>query len=206
MKIKICGLRRVKDIEIVNKYLPDFIGFVFFKKSHRNISFKEAKYLSSKLNDKITPVGVFVNEKPQNIVKLFKSNTIKIAQLHGHESEEYIKELKELALQETGEELKVIKTVVFDKEKEYKIDTHPNSDYYLFDSGMGSGKTFDWRLIHKNLDKPFFLAGGLNEDNILTAIKEVQPYAVDISSATETNKFKDENKIKKLIDIVRSNG
>lgn len=205
MKIKICGLRRLKDIEIVNKYLPDFIGFVFFKKSHRNVSFKEAKYLSSKLNDKIIPVGVFVNEKPQNIVELFKSNTIQIAQLHGHEDEEYIKNLKEQAKKEVGKELKVIKSVVFDENKEYEIETHPNSDYYLFDSGMGSGKTFNWRLIHKNLDKPFFLAGGLNENNILTAINEVKPFAVDISSATETNKFKDENKIKKLIEIVRSN-
>lgn len=205
MKIKICGLRRLKDIEIVNKYLPDFIGFVFFKKSHRNVSFKEANYLSSKLNDKISPVGVFVNEKPQNIVELFKSNTIQIAQLHGHEDEEYIKDLKEQAKNETGKELKIIKSIVFDENNEYKFETYPNSDYYLFDSGMGSGQTFDWRLIHKNLDKPFFLAGGLNENNIITAIKEVNPYAVDISSATETNKYKDENKVKKLIEIVKSN-
>ena len=205
MKIKICGIRRVKDIEIVNKYLPDFIGFVFYKKSHRNISFKEAKYLSSKLDDKITPVGVFVNEKPQNIVKLFKSNTIEIAQLHGSEDEEYIKDLKELAKAETGRDLKIIKTIIFDENKDFEIELHPNSDYYLFDSGMGSGKTFNWQLIHKNLDKPFFLAGGLNEDNILYAIEEVKPFAIDISSSTETNNFKDENKIKKIIEIVKSN-
>ena len=79
-KIKICGIRRPEDIAMVNKYKPDYVGFVFFEKSHRNLSVDEAMYLSSILDEDITPVGVFVNENPKKIIELFKSNTIKVAQ------------------------------------------------------------------------------------------------------------------------------
>lgn len=200
MKIKICGIRRLKDIEIVNKYLPDYIGFIFYKKSFRGISFKEAKVLSSKLNEKIIPVGVFVNENPVNIVKLFKSNVIEIAQLHGEEDEEYIRNLKELAKKETGKDLKVIKTIIIKENSEIK--EYPSGDYYLFDSGKGSGKLFNWDSI-PNTDKPVFLAGGLNKTNIKEGINKIKPYAVDVSSSVETNKFKDEEKVKELIEIVK---
>jgi phosphoribosylanthranilate isomerase len=77
-------------------------------------------------------------------------------------------------------------------------------DYLLLDNGKGTGKTFDWTLIQENIEKPFFLAGGLNSDNVINAIKTINPFAVDVSSGTETNEVKDEEKIKKFINNVRN--
>lgn len=75
-------------------------------------------------------------------------------------------------------------------------------DYLLLDSGKGSGKTFDWRLISKNLKKEFFLAGGINSGNAMEAIGKFNPYAIDLSSSLETDGFKDENKIKEIMEVI----
>ncbi len=202
-KIKICGIRRPEDIAMVNKYKPDYVGFVFFEKSHRNLSVDEAMYLSSILDEDITPVGVFVNENPKKIIELFKSNTIKVAQLHGDEDEKYIKSLKENSFIEVDKELKVIKALeIRDNEDIVKWESS-DADYLLLDSGKGSGRTFKWSLI-QNVNKPFFLAGGLDSTNVADAINIINPFAVDVSSGTETDKVKDEEKIKNFIDNVRS--
>ena len=202
-KIKICGIRRPEDIAMVNKYKPDYVGFVFFEKSHRNLSVDEAMYLSSILDEDITPVGVFVNENPKKIIELFKSNTIKLAQLHGDEDEKYIKSLKENSFIEVDKELKVIKALeIRDNEDIVKWESS-DADYLLLDSGKGSGRTFKWSLI-QNVNKPFFLAGGLDSANVADAINIINPFAVDVSSGTETDKVKDEEKIKNFIDNVRS--
>ena len=94
-KIKLCGLTRECDIEWVNELKPDYIGFVFYQKSKRCVSFDNAKILREKLNDDIIPVGVFVNEKIENIQYLVKNNIIGMVQLHGSENNEYIRLLKE---------------------------------------------------------------------------------------------------------------
>lgn len=202
-KIKICGIRRPEDIAMVNKYKPDYVGFVFFEKSHRNLSVDEAMYLSSILDEDITPVGVFVNENPKKIIELFKSNTIKVAQLHGDEDEKYIKSLKENSFIEVDKELKVIKALeIRDNEDIVKWESS-DADYLLLDSGKGSGRTFKWSLI-QNVNKPFFLAGGLDSANVADAINIINPFAVDVSSGTETDKVKDEEKIKNFINNVRS--
>ena len=208
VKIKICGLRRLEDIEIVNKYKPDFIGFVFAE-SPRKVSFEEARELSGLLSEDIVPVGVFVNEHMKLIVDLFKEGIIEIAQLHGDEDEKYIKDLKDKSIEETGKEIPVINAI------EIKDNTDFNdtvlewrdslSDYFILDSGKGSGKTFDWSLIDKNSEffkNSIFLAGGLNSENLTSAIEEFNPFAVDLSSSVETDGFKDEEKIKEIIEIV----
>ena len=110
VKIKICGLRRLEDIEIVNKYKPDYIGFVFAE-SPRKVSFEEARELSGLLSEDIVPVGVFVNEHMKLIVDLFKEGIIEIAQLHGDEDEKYIKDLKDKSIEETGKEIPVINAI-----------------------------------------------------------------------------------------------
>ena len=208
VKIKICGLRRLEDIEIVNKYKPDYIGFVFAE-SPRKVSFEEARELSGLLSEDIVPVGVFVNEHMKLIVDLFKEGIIEIAQLHGDEDEKYIKDLKDKSIEETGKEIPVINAI------EIKDNTDFNdtvlewrdslSDYFILDSGKGSGKTFDWSLIDKNSEffkNSIFLAGGLNSENLTSAIEEFNPFAVDLSSSVETDGFKDEEKIKEIIEIV----
>lgn len=211
LKLKICGLRRKEDIDIVNKYNIDYIGFVFAG-SPRKVSYEQAKELSALLREDIIPVGVFVNEHMKLIVDLYKEGIIKIAQLHGDEDEDYIKNLKAKSLEQTGQEIPVINAIEINNANNYDnfndklLEWRDSvSDYFILDSGKGSGKTFDWSLLDKNSEffkNSIFLAGGLNSENLDSAIKEFNPYAVDLSSSVETDGFKDEEKIKEIVEIV----
>jgi phosphoribosylanthranilate isomerase len=193
MKIKICGLFREGDIDYVNEALPDFIGFVFAK-SRRQVSVAWAEAMRPKLRAEITPVGVFVNEPLANVAKLLKDHTIDMAQLHGSEDESYIKELRSL----TGKP--IIKAVRVLSREDIQNAEQSSADFLLLDNGSGgSGKSFDWNLVGQ-VQKPFFLAGGLTIDNIEQAIKATNPYAADLSSGVETDGKKDKNKI---LEIVR---
>ena len=197
VKIKICGLKRLEDIEIVNKYMPDYMGFVFAD-TKRKVSHELARQLKDKLDPEIISVGVFVDAPKEEITELFENGTIEMAQLHGLESEDYIKDLKAM----TDNKLIVIKAIEMSQDTDLLKYDSSNADYLLLDSGKGSGKTFDWRLIRKDLKKDFFLAGGLNKDNISQAIEEFEPYAVDLSSSLEVNGFKNEDKIKEIMEII----
>ena len=197
-KIKICGIRRFEDIEMVNKYLPDYVGFVFAE-SKRKVTHDTAYQLKDKLNPNILSVGVFVDAPQDEILELYNGGAIEIAQLHGGENEEYITDLKE----KTDNELKIIKAIEISKGTELNEYDNSKADYLLLDSGKGSGKTFDWKLIKKEIKKDFFLAGGLSSSNILEAIEQFNPYAVDLSSALESDGFKDENKIKEIMELIK---
>ena len=197
VKIKICGIKRLEDIEIVNRYKPDYIGFVFAD-SKRKVSHDLAKELRNNLDSDIIPVGVFVDSPQDEILRLFDDGIIEIAQLHGSESEQYILDLKK----RTNGELKIINAIEMTQEIDLLEYNDSNSDYLLLDSGKGSGKTFDWSLIRKDIKKEFFLAGGLNSENVTQAINEFNPYAIDLSSSLETDGFKDENKIKEIMEVI----
>lgn len=197
VKIKICGLKRIEDIEIVNKYKPDYIGFVFAD-SKRKVSHILARQLKDNLSPDIISVGVFVDATPDEILNLYDDGIIDVVQLHGSESEEFILNLKE----KTNYKIKIINAIeMFDGIDVKKYDDS-KADYLLFDSGKGSGKTFDWNLIRKDLTKDFFLAGGLSGSNICEAIDKFNPYAVDLSSSLETDGFKDERKIKEIMEVI----
>lgn len=205
MKIKICGLRRVEDIAYANEVKPDFAGFILSRGFRRSISDDEARELSCRLHPEIQKVGVFVNDSPERIVSFLQDGTIDMAQLHGQESEEDILYVKAM----TGKPLiKALKV-----ENRYVVEAWLDSaaDYLLLDSGTGSGKTFDWRILEElflemggELPKPFFLAGGLNADNLEEAQKRWRPYAVDLSSSVETDGIKDLNKMREVVSRVRS--
>ena len=197
VKIKICGLRRLEDIEIVNKYKPDYIGFVFAD-SKRKVSHEIASRMKSKLSSDIISVGVFVDAPQDEILNLFDDNIIEVAQLHGMESEDYINNLKE----NTNNELKIIKAIEMADDVDLSKYDNSHADYLLLDSGKGSGKTFDWQLIKNDLKKDFFLAGGINSTNVKKAIEEFKPYAIDLSSSLETNDYKDEDKIKEIMEVI----
>ena len=197
VKIKICGLKRLEDIKLVNKYKPDYIGFVFAD-SKRKVSHDLAGKLKENLDSDIISVGVFVDAPQDEILELYDKGIIEIAQLHGIESEEYIRNLKE----KTNYKLKIIKAIEMSEDTDLLSYDTSKADYLLFDSGKGSGKTFDWRLIRKDLKKEFFLAGGLNSSNVIEAIDEFNPYAIDLSSSLETDGFKDENKIKEIMEVI----
>ena len=197
VKVKICGIRRMEDIEIVNRYKPDYIGFVFAD-SKRRVSHDLAYELKLNLDSDIISVGVFVDASLDEILKLFDEGVIEMAQLHGSESEEYILTLKE----KTNSELKIIKAIEMSEDVDLLEYNNSHADYLLLDSGKGSGKTFDWSLMESDLNKEFFLAGGLDISNISDAINEFDPYAIDLSSSLEVDGFKDESKIKELMEAI----
>ena len=195
-KIKICGLKRLQDIEYVNELLPDFIGFVFAGTKRRITDEKAA------LNPEIKSVGVFVNDTLEHISFLANNNIIDIIQLHGDEDRKYIADLRKLT------DKKIIKAVRVKDSMSVQEAKELNADYLLLDtysnSGEygGTGKTFNREYIPKNIGN-YFLAGGLNAENLKEIIKDTNPYAVDLSSGVETDGFKDREKIKKVIEIVR---
>lgn len=198
--VKICGLKRSCDIDYANKYKPDYIGFVFAKSS-RQVTPQQAEILKEKLSKDIKTVGVFVNEPIENIAMLCNKNIIDVIQLHGDENNDYINQLKKLT------DKKIIKAVRVKSSEQVLQAEKLDCDYLLLDAYSknaygGLGETFNWDII-PNLAKPFFLAGGLNSDNVSQAIQTVQPYCVDLSSGAETDGFKDEEKIKLIIDKVR---
>ena len=200
-KIKICGLVRPADIAIVNEVLPDYIGFVFAK-SKRQISDKLAEELKAMLHRSISSVGVFVNEDLKRIIYLCNKKIIDFVQLHGDEDEDYIVKLR------TKIGIPIIKAVRVRSVEDIHRADRIDSEYLLLDAFKedqygGSGASFDWSMITK-VKKPYFLAGGINSDNVLSAIKQVNPYVIDVSSGVETDGFKDKNKIIDMITKVRS--
>lgn len=198
--VKICGLKRECDIDYVNRYKPDFAGFVF-SKSKRQITPQQAERLKAKLNSDIKAVGVFVNEPVEFISDLCNKNIIDIIQLHGDEDENYIVKLKELSDRPIIKAVRVQSTAQVLSAEKIECDYLLLDAYYENEYG-GVGKVFNWNIIPQ-LKKPFFLAGGLNSENVATAIKQVKPYCVDLSSGAETDGYKDENKIKIIIKEVR---
>ena len=154
--------------------------------------------MKNDLSSDIISVGVFVDAPQEEILKIYGDGIIEAAQLHGIEDEDYINQLKE----KTNGELKVIKAIEMSEDTDLNDYENSQADYLLLDSGKGSGKTFDWRLIRKNLKKEFFLSGGLDISNVEEAIEEFNPYAIDLSSSLETDGFKDENKIRELMEVI----
>lgn len=188
-KIKMCGIRREIDVQYVNEILPDFIGYVFFPKSKRYITPEQAEALTKILDNRIIPVGVFVDASIENVIELVKSGTIKIAQLHGNEDEKYISRLH-------AENIEVIKAFIVKSAEDIENAEKSSADRILLDAGMGDGRTFNHNLLD-GISRPYFLAGGLNPDNIADALK-LNPYAVDLSSGIETDGFKDFEKMNQI--------
>jgi phosphoribosylanthranilate isomerase len=201
MKIKICGLFRDQDIDYVNEALPDYAGFVFAE-SRRKVSPDYAAQLRCRLSDEIIPIGVFVNAPVANVAALYYKNVISIAQLHGTEGGEYIARLKEASASGGRMPVEVLKTIR-SAELGKNAPLAAGADYYLIDSGAGSGKAFNWDILsHQKFTKPWFLAGGISLDNIERAMA-LNPFALDISSGAETDGVKNREKILQLVSMVR---
>ena len=197
MKIKLCGLTRPCDIEAVNELQPDYIGFVFAKKSRRYVSPEKAEELKAMLAPGIQAVGVFVNEEPAQIAALLEAGTIDVAQLHGQESETEIRRLRELTNHP------MIQAFRIDTEQDVERANASTADYVLLDSGAGgTGTVFDWDLLQA-IRRPYFLAGGLDTENLGTVRAKLNPYGVDVSSGIETDGYKDKKKMTAFVAAAR---
>lgn len=198
MRIKICGLFRPCDIDFVNAAGPDYIGFVFAK-SPRRVTKEQAVSLKKKLLPSIQTVGVFVNEDPQKAAAFVKEGIIDWIQLHGQEDEAYIRQLKELT------DCPLIKAFSVASVTDVDRACESSADYILLDHGAGgTGERFDWRLAGK-IERPWFLAGGLNPDNIKEAVFS-NALCLDVSSGVETRGCKDQRKIEACVRICREKG
>ena len=194
-KLKLCGLVRICDIEAANLLKPDYIGFVFAKKSRRYVAPRQARELRARLDKGISPVGVFVNESPEAIAGLVRSGIIEVVQLHGSEDEDFLRKLRELV------SCPIIKAFSVKTPQDVRIACESSADLILLDSGGGgTGTVFDWNLLEP-IRRPWFLAGGLSRENAADAIRRLSPYGVDVSSGIETDGVKD---IQKMNDFVRA--
>ena len=195
-KIKLCGLSRASDIEEANRLEPDYIGFVFAKKSRRCVTPEQAGELKKLLRPEIRAVGVFVNEAPEAVAALLNRGVIDLAQLHGSEDAEYIRRLRDLT------ESPLIQAFRIRSKEDLSRAEASEADEILLDAGAGTGTVFDWSLL-RNMERRYFLAGGLNPENVREAIRDLHPYGVDVSSGIETDALKDRTKMAAFVAAVR---
>lgn len=195
VKVKFCGLTRRCDIDAVNELMPDYVGFVFWKNSRRCITPEKAMSLRKSLRGEIITVGVFVDESPRVIADM-AGRVVEMIQLHGHEDSEYIASLRKIT------HAKIIQAFRIKTADDVTRAEKSMADFVLLDAGMGAGKLFDWSLI-RGVNRPYFLAGGLDAHNVKEAVKTLSPYAVDVSSGIETDGHKDRVKMSAFISTLR---
>ena len=209
-KVKICGLKTLEDVEIVNKYLPEYVGFVFAP-TKRFVTDEQALMMKQALAPQIQAVGVFVNEPIEHVLSLCSRGIIDVIQLHGDETPEYITEIKNRT------DTPVIKAVRVQSSEQVSSMVTPLAEYMLFDTYKndaygGSGERFPLEILQKSLKElenqgvsiqPFFLAGGLTPGNIEEVLGTQDCYCIDVSTGVETDGHKDEAKVRELIEKIR---
>lgn len=190
-KVKICGLSTKEAVATAVSAGADYIGFVFAP-SKRQVTLEEAAELAKPIPANVKKVGVFVSPSRAELLEAIDKVGLNLVQVHSQVADELFENLPCTSIQAV------------------QVDGNghvPNSraDYLLFDAPVaGSGKTFDWgQLDTTGLTQPFFIAGGLKEDNVAQAIQHFTPYAVDVSSGVETDGQKDHEKIRRFIERVK---
>ena len=208
MITKICGIQNEDTLTCCEENSVDFFGMIFYPKSPRNISIKDASKLQKKSeNFKINGVGVFVNKNINEIEDIIKKIRLKYVQLHGSEDDEYIKNLKKIGV-------KVIKSISLSNRNDLRnIYNYNSADYYLFDYKPmkselpgGNAKSFDWYILKNFItNKPWFLSGGINIKNIQEILNNINPFGVDLSSGVEKELgIKDNHIINNFIDKLKN--
>jgi len=191
-KVKICGLSTKEAVETAVSAGADYIGFVFAP-SKRQVTVEQAIELAKFIPANVKKVGVFVSPNRTELLEAIEKVGLDLVQVHGQVVDKLFENLPCGSIQ----------VVQVDEGGHV-----PNSqaDYLLFDAPVaGSGQTFDWgKLDTTGLAQPFFIAGGLNEDNVARAIQHFSPFAVDVSSGVETDGQKDHEKIRRFIERVKN--
>jgi len=201
-RVKICGIVRIEDAMAAAQAGADAIGFVFDPKSPRHIHPDQALKIARALPPFITIVGLFVNAAPDTIEGVLSHVPLDLIQFHGNEKPEQCRRyhrsyIKAIHMQPDVD--------LHEKARLYGDATGLLLDSYAADVAGGSGQAFDWNRVPRDLGRPLILAGGLTPENVGAAIRQVHPYAVDVSSGVEQEKgIKDAGKISAFIDAVRA--
>ncbi len=218
-KLKVCGLTKLNQIKELSEFKVDFLGFIFYEKSPRYV----LNHLNLEQISKIShqgKVGVFVNERVENIVEISEKAKLNFIQLHGNENEDFISDLRQKLKPEIG----IIKVIRIGNQKSEVIskikkvfdsaqadNRQPSTiNHLLFDTDSkafgGTGKTFDWNILNDiEIPIPYFLSGGISNENIhqLKTISHL-PFALDINSKFEIEPGnKDLEKIKKFLSLIK---
>ena len=222
MKLKVCGLTKMDQIQELVSLNIDFLGFIFYDRSPRFVLNHLSLEEISEINHQ-GKVGVFVNETVEKIVEISEKSNLNFIQLHGDEDEEFIKRLRQML----NENTKIIKVIrIGDDKTNFENEIKKMSNLtrgeaelseaksqisnLLFDTDSkafgGTGKTFDWQILNEiEIPIPYFLSGGISLENIhqLSTINQ-QPLALDINSKFETEPgIKNLEKIKNFTQIVK---
>ena len=195
-KIKLCGLRRMCEIEWANQLRPDYVGFVLSPGYRRTISPEQAAELKAALSPGIRAVGVFVDAPVETVTRFLRSGSIDATQLHGSEDDEYIARLQRAAGRP------IIRAFRVRAAADAEAARHCRADLVLLDSGAGTGAAFDWSLA-AGVKRDYLLAGGLACENVATAVRALHPWGVDVSSGIETDGLKDREKMAAFVAAVR---
>jgi phosphoribosylanthranilate isomerase len=199
-RIKICGIKHLDDALKAVECGADAIGLIFVEKSPRYVSLTEARVIAESMPPFVTVVGLFMNARAETVREALKVVPLNLLQFHGEESPEFCDQfevpyIKVLRMRDNAN------IVAFAQD-------YPNAagillDSYHKDAGGGTGQSFDWDLIPDDVPLPLILAGGLNPENVASAIEAVKPYAVDVSSGVESEPaIKDHKKIEQFIKEV----
>ncbi|MEN8258375.1 MAG: phosphoribosylanthranilate isomerase [Thermodesulfobacteriota bacterium] len=200
-RVKICGMTEPFEVRKAVEAGVDALGFIFVKESPRAIDPEVAKEIIAELPPFVDAVGVFMNQDPEVVSELVHYCGLTVIQLHGQEPPEYCEVMPGRVIKAfqvkpdmASEFLEPYNDVV----RAFLLDT------YHKEMAGGTGETFDWSLVEKlKPRKPLILAGGLNVDNVGAAIKQIQPFAVDVNSGIEISPGrKDPEKIKELFKEV----
>lgn len=201
-RVKICGIVRVEDALVAAHAGADAIGLVFYESSPRSVSIGQARAILDALPAFVSRVALFVDAGEQYIRSVLEACPMDVLQFHGNEpasrcsiyDRPYIKALRVQSRDQ-----------VIEQSRQYSSACALLLDTWNRDLAGGTGQQFDWSLIPDELDKPLILAGGLNPDNVRTAILQVKPYAVDVSGGVEASRGnKDPEKIKSFINEVNN--
>lgn len=202
MEIKICGITALEEVQALNPLKPNYIGLVFAE-SKRKISKEQGKLLYDSIDRHIKVVGVFRNNTKEYISEILDYIPLDVVQLHGDEDNEFIEYFREKYQCEIWKGTSIKNKEDIEKATTFNVDT-----LILDGSNPGSGEVFPWELVLDMKTKAkVFLAGGINEDNVLQGINKLNIHGVDVSSGVEVVKngkrSKDKDKMEKLIKKVR---
>jgi phosphoribosylanthranilate isomerase len=207
--VKICGITRAQDAELAVGLGAHALGFVFWPGSPRRIDPQAAKTIAAGVPAGVAKVGVFVDETAAEIARVMDEVGLDVAQLHGHESPEFCRELMAQLKVNGAGTARVIKAIGLKNGGEVNVGDFDSDIVLLLDAHDperrgGTGKTVNWDVARDiAATRPAILAGGLNAANIKLAIRSVRPYGIDVSSGVESSPgIKDPNRMRSFFEAL----